>query len=161
MSCTAPRGQARASANSRRSASLAAASTGGAVTWIFNSLPTGPTISFLAARGWSLTARQTPLSCTCRKAGIDWLTTLDQRPDSSAEQLFGKRARVGCHVKFYAPSGKGTSQHSARRALCRVRLRTLRQRRDAAWLLRAEVHGYRRPLKFVCGHERLRFHRGQ
>src|SRR6185369_17280948 len=51
-----------------RTASLAAESTGGAVTLIFNSFPSTAPISLRPARGWTFTSRQTP-SLRCWRQG--------------------------------------------------------------------------------------------
>src|SRR5260221_8488034 len=70
-SCTELRGQSSLSARNLTSASLAAESTGGAVTLIFNSFPIAPPISFFEARGCTLTARQTAPLWTVIKPGED------------------------------------------------------------------------------------------
>src|SRR5438874_13821311 len=67
---TAERGHPRISAKNRTRASLAAESTGGAVTLIFNSLPTASQTSLRDARGCTFTESSTvPSNCLRRNGG--------------------------------------------------------------------------------------------
>ena len=70
INSTRLRAHSMVSATNCNSASLAAASTGGAVTLIFSSPPSGSPISLLEARGCTLTASRTPPVWALRNAGM-------------------------------------------------------------------------------------------
>lgn len=63
------RGQSSVSASKRIKASFAAASTGGAVTLIRNSLPNTSPTALVDARGCNLIDKTTPSGCSWRKLG--------------------------------------------------------------------------------------------
>src|ERR1035437_437173 len=69
INSTRLREQSSFSARNFTSASLAAASTGGAVSLIFDSLPSGAQISLADARGCSFTDNNVPSGCARRKPG--------------------------------------------------------------------------------------------
>ena len=94
---TRPRGQSKASASNRTSASLAAASTGGAVTLIRHSGPASSPSSVREARGWSLMASVAPSACAVRKPGSSGAWS-DFCPHMSSEIVSG---RVRTEGKFW------------------------------------------------------------
>lgn len=68
-SSTCPRPQPNLPASNRTNASFAVASTGGAVTLIFNSPPSGSPISSRQARGCSFTDSRKPSGCARKNPG--------------------------------------------------------------------------------------------
>jgi hypothetical protein len=93
------RGQSIVSAKSRSRASFAAASTGGAVTLMRNSFPSGSPISLDEARGCNLTDSSKPSGKTLRKAGGDaWLFIMGGVIAKMAADLDRLRRQTSCII---------------------------------------------------------------
>src|SRR5581483_6134743 len=65
MIVTADFGSLRSAAKNSTQAAFARPSTGGAVSATLSASPSSPTIAFLRARGWTLTANVTPELVSC------------------------------------------------------------------------------------------------